>query len=269
MFAECKKALWARRIGLAFVLLVFNFADAHGWGSQGHIVVGYVAEFNLDVATKKNIKKEFNINHLADVATWADMVRKKKEEEKPWHYTNIREGEWTYEAARDCPDGNCVVAKLKEFSGVLANIENPQEKRKDALKYIVHFVADVHQPLHLGNQKDRGGNNIRTYYLGNNVNLHYLWDGGLIHWKNKSLLKYATRLNSRVTDSEKLEWLNSNIDEWANESRSYALKFAYPIGERELTKEYVSRSREILDQRMVQAGVRLADLLNKIFHSEK
>ena len=91
---------------------------------------------------------------------WADKIRRKRRQESPWHYTNVRPGEWTYEAARDCPNGNCVTEKIKEFVAVLANIENPLEKRKDALKYLVHFVGDVHQPLHLGNRKDRGGNRI-------------------------------------------------------------------------------------------------------------
>ena len=85
--------------------------------------------------------------------------------------------------SRDCPKGNCVVEKIKEFSAVLANVELSLKKRKVALKYLVHFVGDVHQPLHLGNRKDRGGGKIRLTYLGKNVSLHYLWDGGLIDWK--------------------------------------------------------------------------------------
>ena len=99
--------------------------------------------------------------------------------------------------------------------------------------------------------------------------MHYLWDGGLIDWREESLLKYAKRLNIKLVDSEIKEWLNSEVNDWANESRYWALKYAYPLENMKLSKEYLSRSREILDQRMIQAGVRLAGLLNQLFKSEK
>ena len=121
----------------------------------------------------------------------------------------------------------------------------------------------------MGNRKDRGGNRIRVSYSGRKVNLHSLWDGGLIDWREESLQKYAKRLNIKLVDSEKKEWLNSEVNDWANESRYLALKYAYPLENMKLSKEYLSRSREILDQRMIQAGIRLADLLNQLFKSKK
>ena len=269
MSKERKVILFVCRLWLLIIFLATNFDDAHAWGSQGHRAIGYIAEFNLASETKKYIFEEFNINNLADVADWADKIRQKRRQESPWHYTNVRAGEWTYEAARDCPNGKCVTEKIKEFVAVLANIENPLKKRKNALKYLVHFVGDVHQPLHLGNRKDRGGNRIHVSYSGRKVNLHSLWDGGLIDWREESLQKYAKRLNIKLVDSEKKEWLNSEVNDWANESRYLALKYAYPLENMKLSKEYLSRSREILDQRMIQAGIRLADLLNQLFKSKK
>lgn len=269
MSKEGKVILFVCRLWLVIIFLATNFDNAHGWGPQGHRTIGYIAEFNLASETKKYILEEFNINNLADVANWADKIKQKRRHESPWHYTNVKAGEWTYEEARDCSNGNCVTEKIKEFIAVLANIENSLKIRKDALKYLVHFVGDVHQPLHLGNRKDRGGGRIRLSYLGRKVNLHYLWDGGLINWREGSLLEYAKRLNIKLVDSEKIEWLNSDINEWTNESRSLALKYAYPLENMELSKEYLSRSREILDQRMIQAGVRLAGLLNQLLKSEK
>ena len=268
MFKGKNTVLIVWEFWLTVIFLSVSFGDAHGWGPQGHRVIGYVAELNLTSETKKIIVEEFNINNLADVANWADKIREKRKQEKPWHYTNVKEGEWVYETARDCLSGNCVTEKIKEFSAILEDIENPFVKRKDALKYLVHFVGDVHQPLHLGNRKDRGGGKIRLSYMGRNVNLHHLWDGGLIDWKKESLLEYAKHLNARMVDSEKFEWLSFNINRWANESRSLALKHAYPLESRKLSKKYILKSREILDQRMVQAGVRLAGLLNKLFTSK-
>jgi nuclease S1 len=252
--------------GVVWGLLSINLA--YSWGPQGHRVVGTIAESNLAPEIKKNIVEEFNINNLADIANWADKIRRNRKQENPWHYTNIKEGEWTYVVSRDCPKRNCVVEKIKEFSAVLANIELPLKRRKIALKYLVHFVGDVHQPLHLGNRKDRGGGKIRLDYLGRNVTLHYLWDGGLIDWKRKNLLKYAKHLNAQLQDLEKSKWLHSKVNAWANESRSLALKYAYPLENNELSKTYISKGREILSQRMVQAGIRLADLLNQLLRTK-
>ena len=146
----------------------------------------------------------------------------------------------------------------------MVNVKSPLKRRKIALKYLVHFVGDMHQPLHLGNRKDRGGGKIRLTYLGKKVTLHYLWDGGLIDWKKENLLKYATHLNARVQDLEKSKWFNSKVNDWADESRSLAIKYAYPLENNELSKAYISKGRVIIEQRMVQAGIRLADLLNQL-----
>jgi len=254
-----KIRLWFQ---LWLVLLVFlNVNDSIAWGPQGHRVVGFIAESHLQPKVKKLILEKFNINSLADVATWADVIRKEREEEKPWHYTNIEDGQWTYNAARDCPDGSCVTEQIPKFSGILADSSVPLQQRKAALKYLVHFVGDVHQPLHLGNKKDRGGGTIRFHYKGKKVSLHYLWDGGLVDWRG-SLLEYATSLNERVIESEVSEWSLSTVSDWANESRRLALNSAYKV--ENLSKPYIARSREIIELRLTQAGVRLAHLLNTI-----
>jgi hypothetical protein len=121
---------------------------------------------------QKIIAEEFNINNLADIANWADKVKRYKKQEKPWHYTNVKEGEWVYLMSRDCPKESCFIEKIKEFSAVLANVKLPLKRRKIALKYLVHFVGDVYQPLYLGNRKDSGGAKIRLTYLGEKVTLH-------------------------------------------------------------------------------------------------
>ena len=274
---------------MVLISLVVNVPDSAAWGPQGHSVIGLVADGHLKPEVKELIAKKFNINSLADVATWADRTRKKRKEESSWHYTNIEEGEWTYNAERDCPDGACVTEKIHEFSGILRST-SLRERKKDALKFLVHFVGDVHQPLHLGNLKDRGGGTLRFLYKGKDVSLHYLWDGGLIDWDGEppqvnerrhtplpkarslfppgvareSLLKYAARLNGRVSEEEVSAWSLSTVSDWANESRSLALKVAYRVDKGGLSKAYIKRGREVINLRLTQAGVRLAHLLNTI-----
>ena len=128
---------------------------------------------------------------------------------------------------RDCPDRTCVIEKAREF---FENISNPNLSINDcseALKYLVHLIADLHQPLHLGNRKDRGGNNIRIIFRGKQTNLHALWDSGLVNIDEDNLLQYANFAVRRVTDPEKLIWTQSKIIDWANESRKQALDTAY------------------------------------------
>ncbi len=140
-------------------------------------------------------------------------------------------------------------------------------KRKEALMYLIHFVGDVHQPLHLGNARDRGGNKIRVNFKGQPTNLHALWDGKLIHLAGKSLLQYSRDLSLRTTASESVKWNSTKVIEWANESRGIALNHAYLLDrspKKRLSKNYIERSREIIELRLSQAGVRLAGLLNRL-----
>ena len=301
---ENRKNMSARfQFCMALILLAVNVPDSAAWGPQGHRVIGLIADGHLKSEVKELIAEKFNINSLADVATWADRTRKKRKEESSWHYTNIEEGQWTYNAERDCPDRACVTEKIHEFSGILVDRSTSLRERKDALKFLVHFVGDVHQPLHLGNLKDRGGGTLRFLYKGKVASLHYLWDGGLIDWGGEtpqvgvaadsnaavtqtrppkawslfpagvarsrrvggaSLLKYAARLNGRVSEVEVSTWSLSTVSDWANESRSLALKEAYNVDKEDLSKAYIKRGQEIINLRLTQAGVRLAHLLNTI-----
>ena len=301
---EIRKSMSVRfQFCMVLISLVVNVPDSAAWGPQGHSVIGLIADGHLKSEVKELIAEKFNINSLADVATWADRTRKKRKEESSWHYTNIEEGQWTYNAERDCPDRACVTEKIYEFSGILVDRSTSLRERKDALKFLVHFVGDVHQPLHLGNLKDRGGGTLRFLYKGKVASLHYLWDGGLIDWGGEppqvgvaadsnaavtqtrppkawslfpagvarsrrvggaSLLKYAARLNGRVSEVEVSTWSLSTVSDWANESRSLALKEAYNVDKEDLSKAYIKRGQEIINLRLTQAGVRLAHLLNTI-----
>jgi hypothetical protein len=252
-------------------LAVFSVDEARAWGAKGHRIVAEIAETYLLPEVKTKIRKNFNIKKLSHVANWADTVRKKRSE-RPWHYCNIKESEWTYKKNRDCPDGDCVVEKIGDFSRALSDEELPVKKRKEALMYLVHFVGDVHQPLHLGNASNRGGNRIRVEFKGRRTNLHYLWDGKLIHLAGKSLLQYSRDLSLRITASEYAKWNASKETEWANESRRFALKYAYRKDQsldNWLSKKYIERGREIIALRLSQAGVRLAGLLNRLLSENR
>lgn len=253
------------------ILILFPLQDVWAWGRVGHRIVAEIAQTRLLPEVKTKIRKNFNIKKLSDVANWADSVRKKRSQGL-WHYCNIKASEWTYVKSRDCPDGKCVVEKVGDFSRALMDEALSLQKRKEALMYLIHFVGDVHQPLHLGNARDRGGNNIRVRFRGKSTNLHALWDGKLIYLAGKSLVQYATGLSLRTTPSESEKWNSSEVTEWANESRALALNHAYmldPARKRRLSKNYIETSREIIELRLSQAGVRLAGLLNRLLSENR
>src|SRR5262249_30504658 len=126
-----------------------------------------------------------NVTTLADVSTWADYVRLQRRETGPWHYVNIPirhqlNATEAYDKERDCPLDNCVVAQILKFEAVLKEKTALPVQRLEALKFLVHFIADIHQPLHCSDNHDRGGNDLRYEYSGNPTNLHAVWDTGIL-----------------------------------------------------------------------------------------
>ncbi|MEE8268701.1 MAG: S1/P1 nuclease, partial [Nitrospinaceae bacterium] len=107
------------------------------WGPAGHRIVGHIAEMNLDSEVLKNIRKEFNIKHLANVANWADAIKRSDHKPDVLHYTNIAVNHRTYNQKRDCPRKRCVTEKIKEFESVLADLQEPPKTRKEAFKFLV------------------------------------------------------------------------------------------------------------------------------------
>jgi hypothetical protein len=119
-----------------------------GWGREGHQVVATIAEDHLNETTKVMIQSLIGNNHLQSVATWADDIRKQLKDTTPWHYVNIPLG-GMYNAKRDCePPRSCVVVKIEEFTRALTDKSKSRDERAEALKFVVHFVGGIHQPMH-------------------------------------------------------------------------------------------------------------------------
>ncbi len=252
---------------LASMLTALSPVIAMAWGPQGHSIIAEIAQQRLKPEVWQAIQDEFSIKQLADVANWADHIKSKRKETRPWHYCNIAEGEISYIRERDCADGNCVTEKILEFTKRLQGSKVKGRNRKEALMYLVHFVGDIHQPLHLGNAVDRGGNTIKVIVQGESTNLHAVWDHDLIRRNGKSLVKYAAELSGEVSQGSARAWLISDVVGWGNESRGLALHKGYPLElnkRGELSGHYLEAGEQIVELQFKKAGVRLAHLLNKI-----
>jgi len=252
------------------LLSAIPLQEGLAWGPAGHRIVGHIAEMNLNPEVLKTIRKKFNINHLANVANWADVIKRNPQKPDVLHYTNIAVNHRTYNQKRDCPRKRCVTEKIKEYERLLMDPESSRKTRKEAFKFLVHLVADVHQPMHLGHKKDRGGNEIAVYFEGKPTNLHRVWDHDLIFLRGMSQRQFALQLNRSITLENKNQWGGGTSGDWSNESRALVLDYGYRLEffkGRELSRGYISGGQKIVEERLQRAGIRLAEMLNRLLNN--
>ncbi len=232
--------------------------QAFAWGSQGHEVVAAIAWRGLQPKARQEVARLLALESgqtLESIATWADEHRSAAT--GAWHYVNFPRDTCSYEPLRDCPDGKCVVAAIARQQAVFASHASDSERFK-ALKYLVHLVADVHQPLHAGYADDRGGNRFQLRAFVRGSNLHALWDSGLLHQMELDNTALVALLQSLAPVAYGRDL---NVVHMAQEScRIVALADFYPQGE--LSDAYVQRFTPVVQQRLALAGARLAAMLN-------
>ena len=232
---------------------------AAAWGVKAHALVAELAELRLSVAAKAETQR---LLALEPGATLASIASRVDDERTPldaaWHYVNIaRDADCRYDAARDCTDGQCVVAAIERQRAVLASAA-PDAARLQALKYVVHLVADVHQPLHAGFADDRGGNRYQVQSLGRGTNLHAGWDADHHDARPGGTTGLLDALRRQpAAAGEPLD-----PAQWATEScRVVSTPGFYPA-DRTLADEYVATWRPALKERLASAARRLAAVLN-------
>jgi len=231
--------------------------DAHAWGAQGHRVIAMLAQSQLTPTARKEVTRLLALEPgqtLVSISTWADEHR--SDPSKPWHYVNFPRGDCHYDAQRDCADGRCVVDAIQTQVDILAS-RAPDEERLVALKYLVHFAGDVHQPLHAGFVDDKGGNTYQLQAFMQGSNLHALWDTGLI----ESLGEDSRALAARLARKGKAKrWTAAQA---AQEScRIVAGVGFYPA--RLVGDDYIITYASVMEGRLALAGSRLAELLNRV-----
>ena len=257
----------------AFGVLVASNVSALAWGYEGHRIIAEIAEQFLEPETAHRVRDLLAIENrttLAEVSTWADEIRSQHPETRRWHFASIpihpNAGEPSgYDFARDCPQDECVVAKIEEFERVLADPQASQRQRLEALKYVVHFIGDVHQPLHASNNDDHGGYDVAVTFMSQQTNLHAVWNSGIIGTAVKGDERaYALRLAGDITLAERQQWSAGSAVSWANESYSIAVHMIYGKLPHSgtLPDSYETEALPIVNQQLSRAGVRLAVVLN-------
>lgn len=243
-------------------------SSAMAWGPQGHRMVGLLAEHQLSPTARAEVQRLLfgeQEPSLAGIANWADTLRGSELGKKTasWHYINFPREDCSYVPARDCPDGNCVIAAINRNFLLLADHRRPDSERRDALKFLVHFVGDSHQPLHAGYQDDRGANRFQINYQGKNSNLHSVWDSLILRSRALEANDYAQLLNQQSPlPEDKTRASDRPAVAWALEScRVVQQGDLYPDSHI-IDDDYLKAHRALVEQRLRQAGNRLADMIN-------
>jgi hypothetical protein len=277
-----------RVLFLVLAVTLCPIRSALAWGDAGHRIVCDIAFQELTDTARQRVKQLITLDHefrrFSDACTWPDHPRQRADE----HYVNLRR-----DAAGighdKCPLADrCVLTAIDQELAVLSSATASDQDRLDALKFLGHWVGDVHQPLHVSFEDDRGGNDVVAGGLCNG-NLHAVWDACIIErGLGTNVAAIARQLRGTITGQQRSEWLASTPTDWANESFAittspgvgycvrtdsgcwYArnrerLEHGQPEKAVQVNQAYIEAYAPIVTDRLARAGVRLAGLLNRSF----
>ncbi|MDA1028377.1 MAG: S1/P1 nuclease [Bacteroidetes bacterium] len=242
------------------------------WGRDGHKMVCMIAWWEMKSTTRSAISTLLTENdaypRFMESCLWADDVRGKEERFDRWstsHYVNLPRGATSFDAERDCGEAFCVVEGIEESLQGLRNSSRTKVEHAEDLKFVSHFVGDIHQPMHAGYADDRGGNDTKITLFGKPSNMHGMWDYGLLEHTGRPWLDYASILYFQISDDDRTAWASTNPAVWTEESFSIVTASAYNLAGTDVGQAYYDQHIGILEKRIKQAGVRLADLLDTAF----
>jgi len=236
---------------------------AFSWDVTGHQAIAQIAQSRLSpqatVIVTRLLAQEPG-STLVNIASWADEHRDSTNTR--WHYVNFPRDSCHYVAERDCPDGECVVAKIETMNATLHSGASDATKLA-ALKFLVHLVGDIHQPLHAGYGDDRGGNLYQIHYLDEGKNLHAFWDTDMVEQFHRNPQQLASLVAAEQASAIESIHLDGGAAAWAEQSCNIvAAPGFYPP--HQVSANYLQIYAPVAQLQMLRAGVRLADLLNTL-----
>ena len=251
-------------VSLSYLLVVAPLA---GWWTEGHTIVAAIAEQRLNAKARAAVAAILPEGQtLESVAAWADEVRKDRRETGPWHYidipTSAERGDW----APYCPDEGCVMRALPVLLKTLGDESAPREKRDEALRFVVHFIGDMHQPLHAGERHDKGGNDVHVTFEGHPLNLHAAWDGKLLEAWFKQDPEAEQKLKQGAPAEERKSMSAGTFEDWIWQSQAISRENVYgPLDRCQCTtldQSYLDQAIPAMRVQLLRAGERLGRVLN-------
>ena len=263
--------MMARAILLTFLFALAPLDQAASWGASGHSIVAEIAQRRLHPQVLARIEDLLGgAVSLASIASWADDLAQRRPDTVNWHFVNIPYAATDYDPGRDCkptPKGDCVINAIARSRAMLENRSAPKQQRAEALMLLIHFVGDVHQPLHAIDRNDEGGNKVAVTFFDAPMSLHAVWDIGLIEKRTYDWGQYVTMLESDWLPGKDIRALQHGTPvDWALEAHAAAVDVAYVLSaDLKLGDAYYQRSLPTVDRQLALAAIRLAHLLNETF----
>lgn len=254
---------------LLLAALLGTATPAFAWSQTGHRVTGAIADAHLGPKARATVKEVMGSESLAEASNWPDYMRSSpdpfwQKESSPWHYVTIPVGK-THADVGSPPEGDAITA-LKRFSATLKDQKAPLAERQKALRFIVHIIGDLSQPLHVGRggeAADRGGNDIKVNWFGRPTNLHSVWDFDLVENERLSFTEWTPWLLAAAKPDQMRDWSSPDPTQWMADSVALREQI-YPANP-DLGYTYVFENRERVRQQLTKGGLRLAAYLNRLF----
>lgn len=249
-------------------LLLFSStirAENPDWGATGHRTIGKIADNYLKGKTKRKIAELLNGESLALVSTFGDDIKsdKRYNDFYTWHYVNMPFGV-KYEDSEKNTKGDLVTG-IEKCKSVILDESTSKQDKVFYLKLLVHFMGDLHQPMHVGRKEDKGGNTVQVKWFGSGTNLHSVWDSKMIEHYNMTYTELAE--NANKISKEQVAFLQQGtVVDWVNDTQTYAIKVyaSAEVGEK-LGYNYMYTNFEMARSQLQKGGIRLAKVLNDLF----
>ncbi|WP_317898822.1 S1/P1 nuclease [Aurantibacillus circumpalustris] len=248
-----------RRFLLIFLLFGI-IGSASAWGPRGHKIVTQIALKYLDKSVIDSVNKYLDDISLEKAGYWMDEVVMNSSYDfmEPWHFIAI-ESDKTYVKTKD-PN---VVNVLENLISTLKKKKSSRKEMFLSLKLLTHLVADIHQPLHCGFGKDKGGSLVKLRFFFKSTNLHEVWDSEILEYQSITA-EDCLRLSSQLTKRDITTYQKVDVEAWMQESR-VLLSYVYDYKGNKLDDEYLDKTTPIIKMQLVKAGLRLASVLNQTF----
>ena len=248
------------------VLCALQSPLASAWGQIGHRVTGKIAEPYLSEQARAAIAEILPNESLAEASTYADEMRSNPDSfwqkvAGPYHYVTVPSGK-AYAEVGAPREGDSVTA-LARFKKTLLDPNSTQAQKQLALRFTIHLVGDLHQPLHAGNGTDRGGNDLKLQFFYENTNLHRIWDSQMIDRRQLSYTEWSDWLGQKISAEQAKAWSVTDPEVWIAESAEIR-DTIYPDGTN-LSWDYLYEHLPTATTRLQQAGIRLAAYLNALY----
>ncbi|PJB13088.1 MAG: S1/P1 Nuclease [Flavobacteriales bacterium CG_4_9_14_3_um_filter_40_17] len=243
----------------------FSLSTNLDWGKTGHRVVGELAEQNLSKRAQRKIDKILNGQSLAFVSTYADDIKSDRRYKKydVLHYVNFPlDKNYSDQPANENGD---IIKGIQECIAILKNPNTTESDQTFYLKLLIHFIGDLHQPMHIGQAEDKGGNNIQVQWFGKGSNLHRVWDSEMIDGYNMSYTELTENLPA-ISKEGKKQIMQSDLIDWVAETREVTKKiYASVHSGDKLGYNYSYDYFDTVRIQLQKAGLRLAKILNEIY----